>query len=138
MAIKLDMANAFDRLNHFFLFEIMSKFGFSIRFIRWIKACIDSPWIAPLVNGKPTKFFQATRGIRKGFSLSPYLYLLVADLMSINLQQQQDNGDLKGLKIARGVRAANHAQFTDDTILLEGASVIIARRFNSVMSTLLK
>ena len=43
MAIKLDMANAFDRVNHFFLFEIMSKFGFSSRFIRWIKAYISSP-----------------------------------------------------------------------------------------------
>ena len=29
MAIKLDMANAFDRVNHFFLFEIMLKLGFS-------------------------------------------------------------------------------------------------------------
>ena len=33
MDIKLDMANAFDRVNHFFLFEIMSKFGFSKRFV---------------------------------------------------------------------------------------------------------
>ena len=43
MAIKLDMANAFDRVNHFFLFEIMSKFGFFKRFVRWIKACIRNP-----------------------------------------------------------------------------------------------
>ena len=33
MAIKLDMENAFDRVNHFFLFEFMSKFGFSKRFV---------------------------------------------------------------------------------------------------------
>ena len=64
MALKLDMENAFDRVNHFFLFEIMAKFGFSLRFIRWIKACISSPWIAPLVNGKPAKLFQVTMRIR--------------------------------------------------------------------------
>ena len=98
MAINLDMANAFDRVNHLFLFEIMSKFGFSIRFIRWIKACISSPWIAPLVNGIPTKLFQAIMGIKQGCSLSPYLYLLEANSLSRKLQQQQDNGDLKGLK----------------------------------------
>ena len=34
MALKLDMANAFDKVNHFFLLESMSKFGFSPRFIR--------------------------------------------------------------------------------------------------------
>ena len=57
MAIKLDMANAFDRVNHFFLFEIMSKFVFSKRFVRWVKACISRSWIAPLVNGRTSKFF---------------------------------------------------------------------------------
>ena len=63
MAIKMAMENAFDRVNHFFLFEVMSKFGFSKRFVRWVKACISRPWIAPLVNGIPSKNFQATRGL---------------------------------------------------------------------------
>ena len=45
MEIKLDMANTFDRVNHFFLFEIMSRIFFSKRFIRWTKACISSPRI---------------------------------------------------------------------------------------------
>ena len=43
MAIKLDMANAFDRVNHFFLFEIMSKFGFSTIFLRWSKHVLAVP-----------------------------------------------------------------------------------------------
>ena len=38
-------------------------------------------------------------------------------------------GELKGIKITRGVRAENNAQFVDDTILLGGASTIIAKRF---------
>ena len=76
MAIKLDMANAFDRVNHLFSFEIISNFGFSTRFIIWIKACINNPRIAPLVNGRPTKFFQSTGGIMKGYPVSPYLYLM--------------------------------------------------------------
>ena len=42
------------------------------------------------------------------------------------------------MKIARGVRAPNHAQFADDTILLEGTSMIIAERFRRVLSTFLK
>jgi hypothetical protein len=34
-----------------------------------------------------------------------------------------------GIKIARGVKDINHAQFVDDTLLLGGASTIIARKF---------
>jgi hypothetical protein len=43
MVIKLDLANAFDRVRHAFLFEVMNKFGFDLHFISWIKACIGSP-----------------------------------------------------------------------------------------------
>ena len=34
-----------------------------------------------------------------------------------------------GKKITRGVKDVNHAQFFDDTLLLGGASTIIARKF---------
>jgi hypothetical protein len=33
MAIKLDMANAFDRVEHKFLFKVLQKFGFSQNFM---------------------------------------------------------------------------------------------------------
>ena len=138
MAIKLDMANAFDRVNHFFLFEIMSRLGFSKRFIRWTKACIISPWIATLINGRPSKFFQASRGLRKGFPLSPFLFLLVVESLSRKLQYLQENGKLKGLKISKGDKAATHAQFADDTILHGGDSTKTAKIFNEVLSSFLK
>ena len=58
--------------------------------------------------------------------------------MSKKLQALQNNNELRGLKIARGVKNANHSQFADDTILLGGASVIIAEIFKEVISTFLK
>ena len=58
--------------------------------------------------------------------------------MNKKLQALQNNGEPRGLKIARGVKNANHSQFADDTILLGGASVIIAERFKEVISTFLK
>ena len=47
MLIKLDMANAFDRVKHSFLFSVLHSFGFSSAFLNLIKACIHNPWIAP-------------------------------------------------------------------------------------------
>ena len=58
MLIKLDMANAFDRVKLSFLCKV-----FSSAFINLIKACTDKPWIAPLVNGRPTNFFQSSKGL---------------------------------------------------------------------------
>ena len=70
--------------------------------------------------------------------MSPFLYFLVAEAMRRNLHHLQEFGDLKGSNIARGVKASNHAQFADDTILLGGASITIAHRFKCIMSTFLK
>lgn len=64
MVIKLDLANDFDRVRHKFMFDVMDKLGFGQNFIKWIKACISEPWIAPLVNGRAADFFKATRGLR--------------------------------------------------------------------------
>lgn len=66
MLIKLDMANAFDRVNRSFLIKVLLSFGFSPHFVQLINACINNPWIAPLLNGRPSNFFQARRGIRQG------------------------------------------------------------------------
>jgi len=51
MVVKLDLANAFDRVRHDFLFAIMRKFGFTQKFIGWVKVCISAPWITALING---------------------------------------------------------------------------------------
>ena len=57
MVVKLDLANAFDRVSHPFLFQVMLRFGFAPEFVSWVKACISKPWIAPLINGRAAPFF---------------------------------------------------------------------------------
>ena len=77
MLIKLDMTNVFDKVKLSFLYSVLCSFGFSHAFINWIKACNDKPWIEPLVNGRPSNFFQATRGLRQGCPFSSFLYILM-------------------------------------------------------------
>jgi hypothetical protein len=129
MIINLDLANAFDRFNHRFLFAVMRKFGFDKTFVNWIKACIGSPWISPMVNGRVTKIFQASRGLRQGCPLLPLLYSIQASVLSYQLENSQAQNNLQGLRIAQGVKYINHDQFADDTLLLGGASPIIANFF---------
>ena len=82
MVVKIDLANAFDRVSHPFLFQVMQKFGFASDFISWVRACISNPWIAPLVNGRAGPFFQASRGLRQVCPLSPLLFAIQASVLS--------------------------------------------------------
>ncbi len=133
MEIKLDLANAFDRVNHSFLFNIMSKFGFGENFIKWIRACILELWIAPLVNGRATDFFKASRGLRQGCPLSPLLFVIQASVLSFLLNKKLQDQDIIGFCIARGVNNINHALFADDTLLLGPATLSSASKFKVVL-----
>ena len=138
MAIKLDLANAFDRLRHAFIILVLQKFGFPNVFIKQVQSCITSPWIAPLINGRPSAFFKATRGVRKGCPLCPFLYILVADSLSRKMLRLQSAGSLPGLSFRSGVSPINHALFVDDTILLGIASTQIARNILSPLEHFLQ
>jgi len=86
MVIKINKENAFDRVKHNFLKAILKQFGFNQSFIYWIGACISNPWIAPLVNGRPSPFFKASRGLRQGCPLSPLVYGLLVETLNRGLE----------------------------------------------------
>ena len=138
MVIKLDLANAFDRVNHRFLLKVMCKFGFGANFIKWVRACISEPWIAPLVNGRATKFFKASRGLRQGCPLSPLLFVIQASVFSFLLEKKMQDQEINGLCIARGVKKLNHALFVDDTLLLGSATLSSASKFKAALDVSIK
>ena len=133
MVIKLDLANAFDRVRHSFLLGVFHKFGFGTEFINWIRACIFEPWIAPLVNGQAAGFFKATRGLRHGCPLSPLLFVLQAFVLSFYLNKKLLDQEILGLNIARGAKNINHALFVDDSLLLGATSLLSATKFKEVL-----
>ena len=133
MIIKLYMKNAFDRVKLSFLYQFLLTFGFSLEFVSLIKACTEKDWIAPLINGRPTYFFQASRGLRQGCPLSPFLYILMVEALSRLLSAEMAVGTIPKIRAARGVEPINHVLFSDDSLLLGGDSLNIARSFNRIL-----
>jgi len=69
-----------------------------------------------LINGKPTKFFKSTRGLRQGCPLSPFLFLLVVEGLSRAIKKQVRDKNLEEILVARGLYIT-HLMFVDDIIL---------------------
>jgi hypothetical protein len=133
MLIKLDMENTFDRVNLSVMYKVLISYGFCTDFIKLIKSCTENSWIAPLVNGRPTNYFQASRGLRQGFPLSPFLYILMADTLRKKLTVEKRTGTIPGIRLMKGIDPINHALFADDSLMLGGASVKIKKIFNEIL-----
>ena len=61
--IKLDLIKAFDRVNWTFIRLLLIQIGAPLQLVNWIMGCVSSATFAVLINGSPSSFFPASRGI---------------------------------------------------------------------------
>ena len=108
--IFLDQEKAFDRVDHDFLIKTLKAFGFGDYFIKWIKILYRNIESKVKVNGFTTKTFPIERGVRQGCPLSALLYILVAEVLGIEVRL---NKNIKGYKY--GNNEHKILQYADDT-----------------------
>ena len=85
--IFLDQEKAFDRVNHAFLEKTMRAFGIGENFIDWIKTLYSNASAVLNINGYLSKRIQLKRGVRQGCPLSALLYVLVIEILALQLRQ---------------------------------------------------
>ncbi|XP_048502732.1 uncharacterized protein LOC125498547 [Beta vulgaris subsp. vulgaris] len=123
IVIKLDMEKAYDRLEWSYIFTTLDKLGFSPIWIGWIEECISSSSFSVLVNGVPGEKFFPSRGIRQGDPISPYLFILCAELLA-RLLSSAANSPTKpvGVPVGKtGIRVP-FLTFADDTMIFAKAN----------------
>lgn len=129
MAIKVDLAKAFDRVEWNLLICILSQLGFDPIFINWIHECISTTSLSFLINGSPFGNIKPSRGIRQGDPMSPFLYVLYFEILSRLLAREEMLNNFKGVKVSRTSPSVSHLLFADDLVIfcrstIEDASCI--------------
>ena len=123
MTIKLDMSNAYNRVEWVYLEAMMRKMGFHEKWISLIMMYVTTVSYSVLINGEPKGKIILTRGLRQGDPISPYLFLLCVEGLSAMLKREEGVGHIKGIAVSKGALRISHLLFTDDSIVFCRATV---------------
>ncbi|XP_027152078.1 uncharacterized protein LOC113752144 [Coffea eugenioides] len=135
MAIKLDMAKAYDRVEWHFLQAMMEKMGFCPVWIKWINSCLKTVTYSFNCNGEAKGFVTPGRGIRQGDPLSPYLFLICSEGLSSLLRKAEESSRIQGLKISRQGPELTHLFFADDSLIFCKADKQQATEIMNILKT---
>ena len=122
--LSLDQEKAFDRVDWGFMYATLRKMGFGVLFLEWVKLFYTGVQSAVNVNGYLSSFFSLSRGVRQACPLSPLLYVLVAEVLAVNVCA---NPRIKGLALpGRSQALSPISQYADTSLVVVTDDSIVA------------
>ena len=100
-------------MDHKFIFASLEKYGFGPDFIQWIKTLLANNESCVMNNGSSTSFFKIQRGTKQGDPLSPCLFIMVLEILFIQIRNDKA---IRGFKI--GDIEIRLTSFADDSTFL--------------------
>ena len=113
LLLTIDFQKAFDSINWTFLIKSLEHFDFGKEFIAWIKLFYTDISSCVINNGTTSPYFNIYRGVRQGDPLSPYLFIIATELLSLTISQ---NKSISGIKV--GDKEHKMTQYADDLTLI--------------------
>ena len=97
LLLLIDFEKAFDSISHEFIMQVLDFYNFGASIKSWVKHFYEDAFSCVLVNGHLTNRFKLVeRGCRQGDPLSPYIFLLCAEILSILIRK---NSNINGLTV---------------------------------------
>jgi hypothetical protein len=132
LILKLDLRKAYDCTSWDFLRLVLHQSGFGLKTTNWIMACVSSTTYATLINKEATNFFKCSKGLRQGCPLSPLLFILVMEGLSLALKKAKSDGQITGIKVSSLIRIL-HLLFVDDILIMTKASLAEWEKIQSIL-----
>lgn len=110
MVVALDFSKAFDSVRWDLIFAALEKFNFGDAFIGYIRVLFTDVETCLINAGTTSDTFYPGRGIRQGCCVSPFIFILVAEVLAAQIRQ---NERIRGIQL--GPTEIKLTQFADDT-----------------------
>ena len=131
VALKLDISKAYDRVEWSFVEASMLKLGFSHSWVDLIMRCITSTSFSVLINGVSKGLITPQRGLRQGCPLSPYLFIMCAEVFSSLLLQAEKQNLIQGLRFGSST-TISHLLFADDSLIFMRTAVADCQHLKTI------
>lgn len=122
ITIKVDIAKAFDTVRWEFIFQCLRSLVMPEIFLQWLQACVCTTSFSLGFNGSIFGYFKGKHGLRQGDPLSPYLFVLAMNCLSLSLNKATREGKFNyHAKCHR--TELTHLCFADDLLIFcDGSS----------------
>lgn len=84
-------------------------------------------------NGEPLPYFRPSRGLRQGDPLSPYLFILMANVLSFLIRTTVEDESFRGIKLNRHCPTLTHLLFADDSIFFVDGKITECQNLAAVL-----
>ncbi len=111
--VSIDQEKAFDRVEHTYLWNTLTAFGFNNDFVSMLKVLYNEVESVLKINGDVCAPFKVFRGIRQGCALSGLLYTLAIEPLLIRIREK-----LCGLSIPNCINVFKLSAYADDVAVL--------------------
>nr|GEY02021.1 hypothetical protein [Tanacetum cinerariifolium] len=126
-AFKVDIQKAYDTIDWEFLRRDLVAFSFHHRMIAWIMECVTTTLFLICINGSLHGHFLGKHGLQQGNHLSPYLFTLIMEVLTLMLQRRVRNSDLFTYHCYCPKMDLINICFVDDLFLFAHGDVNLAR-----------
>ncbi|GKE62932.1 putative reverse transcriptase domain, reverse transcriptase zinc-binding domain protein, partial [Tanacetum coccineum] len=123
VAFKIDINKAYDTVDWGFLRQCLVHFGFPLKMVGWIMSSLSSPSSTISLNGDHIGYFKGMRGLRQGDPLSPYLFTLVLEVLSLMIDRKIDDSNVFKYHWRYSKVNLTHLCFADDLMLFSNGDV---------------
>jgi hypothetical protein len=95
--LKLDFEKAYDKVKWSFLQQTLRMKGFSDEWRALIDSFVCGGSVAIKINDDVGRYFKTLKGLRQGDPLSPILFNIVADMLTIMIERAKVDGLIEGV-----------------------------------------
>ena len=129
LLLLVDFEKAFDSVSWSFIYKVLEYFGFGVSIISWIKLFNNNAKLRINQGGNLSTFFQIGRGCQQGDPISPFLFILCAEILAIMIRR---NENIKGIIINN--KEHKLSQYADDTVfMLDGKDKSLNETLNVLL-----